>query len=238
VTTPNGNAEQLATLGMRLAWFNNYEPQQAVGLYPTRGTTDDFAYGDLGVASYTIELGVAFFESCKSFETSTLPVNLQALRYAARTLHAPYVLPAGPDAIDVSIVEASVVPGQPATLTARIDDSRYRDQQQSTPAPSTPRPRHAIAGARYFIGKLPWEAGAIGVDMQASDGSFDATTETVTAQIDTTHLQPCDYLVYVQGRDAAGEFGPPSAAFLRVQDEQRIFASGFEDGAAACAPLR
>lgn len=238
VTTPNGNAEQLATLGMRLAWFNNYEPQQAVGLYPTRGTTDDFAYGDLGVASYTIELGVAFFESCNSFETSTLPVNLQALRYAARTLHAPYVLPAGPDAIDVSIAEASVVPGQPATLTARIDDSRYRDQQQSTPAPSAPRPRHAIAGARYFIGKLPWEAGAIGVDMQASDGSFDATAEMVTAQIDTTHLQPCDYLVYVQGRDAAGEFGPPSAAFLRVQDEQRIFASGFEDGAAACAPSR
>src|SRR5690606_15182569 len=132
-------------------WFNNYEPQQAVGLYPTRGTTDDFAYGDLGLPSYTIELGLAFFESCNSFETSTLPVNLQALRYAARTLFAPYILPAGPDAIDVSIAEASVVPGQPATLTARIDDTRYRNQQMSTPAPSASRPRHTIAGARYYI---------------------------------------------------------------------------------------
>ncbi|MEZ5544837.1 MAG: M14 family zinc carboxypeptidase [Lysobacteraceae bacterium] len=234
VTAPTGNAEQLATLGMRLAWFNNYEPQQAVGLYPTRGTTDDFAYGDLGLPSYTIELGVAFFESCDSFENATLPINLQALRYAARTLHAPYVLPAGPDAIDVSIPQATIVAGQPATLAARIDDSRYRNQQQPTDAPSAARPRHNIAGARYFIGKLPWEAGAVGADMQASDGSFDATAESVTAQIDTTNLSAGRHVVYVQGRDAANEVGPPAAAFLCVLDPVVIFGGGFEESSAAC----
>ncbi len=229
VTAPTGNAEQLATLGMRLAWFNNYEPQQAVGLYPTRGTTDDFAYGDLGLPSYTIELGVAFFESCTSFENSTLPINLQALRYAVRTLHAPYILPAGPDAVDVHIAEASVIAGQPATLTASIDDSRYRDQQQSTPAPSAARPRHAIAGARYFIDELPWEPGAMGVEMQASDGSFNTPTEAVQTLIDTTGMATGRHLVFVQGRDAGGEHGPPAAAFLQVVNPQAVFGNGFEE---------
>ena len=54
---PNGAAMQ--TLGRRMAWFNNYEPQQATELYITDGTTDDFVYGDLGVAAYTFELGTA-----------------------------------------------------------------------------------------------------------------------------------------------------------------------------------
>lgn len=42
--------------------FNNYMPEQAIGLYATDGTTDDFGYGDLGVASYTFELGTSFFQ--------------------------------------------------------------------------------------------------------------------------------------------------------------------------------
>ena len=46
---PNGTA--LQTLGRRSAYFNGYTPQQSIGLYPTDGTTIDFAYGDLGVAS-------------------------------------------------------------------------------------------------------------------------------------------------------------------------------------------
>ena len=96
------------------------------------------------------------------------------------------------------------------------------------------RPRHNIAGARYFIGKLPWEAGAVGADMQASDGSFDATAESVTAQIDTTNLSAGRHVVYVQGRDAANEVGPPAAAFLCVLDPVVIFGGGFEESSAAC----
>ncbi len=51
------NDAALQTLGRRLAYFNGYTPQQSIGLYPTDGTTVDFAYGDLGVAAYTFELG-------------------------------------------------------------------------------------------------------------------------------------------------------------------------------------
>lgn len=227
-TVPSGNADALATLGMRLAWFNDYEPQQAIGLYATRGTTDDFAYGEMGVPAYTIELGVDFFEDCGTFESSTAPVNLAALRYAARTLHAPYKLPAGPDAYDASIAPSPAAQGDQVTLRARIDDSRYRNQQQYTQAPSSPRPRHAIAGARYYIDQLPWKAGAVGTDMSPSDGLFNSAIENVEAVIDTRALAPGRHLVYIQGHDANGESGPPTAMFLDIQASTHIFTSDFE----------
>lgn len=216
-TTPSGNADALATLGMRMAWFNNYEPQQAVGLYATRGTTDDFGYGEMGIPSYTIELGVAFFENCNSFQNTTAPLNLAALRYASRTLYAPYKLPAGPDAVDVAVNQSLVSAGDPVLLTARIDDTRYRDQQSPTNAPSSPRPRHTIVGARYYINQLPWVVGAVGTEMIATDGNFNSSNEQVHATLDTTGLPAGKHLIYVQGRDAANEYGPPSAVFLEIE---------------------
>lgn len=227
-TTATGNATALETLGMRLAWFNDYEPQQAIGLYATRGTTDDFAYGELGLPAYTIELGVAFFESCATFQNTTAPKNLAALRYAARTLHAPYKLPAGPDAYDASITPLMALQGDNVTLRARIDDTRYRNPQQPSNAPVTPRPRHAIAGARYFLDQLPWDIDAVGIDMLPSDGAFNSTAENVEALIDTSALGSGRHLVYIQGHDANGEFGPPTAVFLDIQAGPEIFADGFE----------
>ncbi|MBK9052151.1 MAG: hypothetical protein IPL78_14945 [Chloroflexi bacterium] len=64
---PTGNGAQLQSLGRKFAYFNNSLPQQAIGLYATDGTTDDFAYGELGLAAYTFELGSQFFQSCDLF---------------------------------------------------------------------------------------------------------------------------------------------------------------------------
>jgi carboxypeptidase T len=70
-TAPNGT--QLQTLGRKFAYWNHYEPQQTIGLYVTDGTTGDFAYGDLGVASYTFELGTEFFQDCELLLRLSLP---------------------------------------------------------------------------------------------------------------------------------------------------------------------
>jgi carboxypeptidase T len=88
-SNPTGNNAALRALGRRLAWFNGYTPEQSIGLYPTDGTTVDFAYGDLGVASYTFELGTDFFQDCGSFESTILPDNLESLRYAAKVARPP-----------------------------------------------------------------------------------------------------------------------------------------------------
>jgi carboxypeptidase T len=203
------NSAALATLGRRLAFFNSYKPQQSVGLYATDGTTDDTMYGLLGVPSYTIELGVAFFESCTTFQSTTLPRNLEALKYSARNLTAPYRYPSGPNTVSVSTSSASVPAGTPVTISAILDDSQF-NQSNGTEA------THAIASARLYVDIPPWEAGASGIAMTASDGSFNSTRETATASLGTTGLSAGRHIVYVQGTDASGKPGTPNAVLLTI----------------------
>jgi hypothetical protein len=91
-SAPNSTA--LQTLGRKFAYFNDYDPKQAVGLYPADGTAMDYSYAELGIASFLFELGTSFFQSCSTFESTILPDNLEALFYAAKVCRAPYMLPA------------------------------------------------------------------------------------------------------------------------------------------------
>ena len=212
--TPAPNDAALRSLGRRLAWFNNYTPQASVELYPTDGTTDDTFYGALGAPSYTIELGVDFFESCSTFQNTTYPKNLAALKYAARATAAPYRLPVGPDAYTL----AATAPAQGAgglytTVTATIDDLRYRQTNGS-------QPTYPIQAANAYIDTLPWQAGAVPIALAASDGSFGSKTEAVHGDISLAGLAPGRHIVYVQGINTfgggAGTSGTPDAVFVDV----------------------
>ncbi len=221
-TTLAPNASGLEILGRRIGWFNGYDPQQSVGLYATSGTTDDTAYGQLGVPAYTIELGVAFFENCDTFESATYPHNVDALRYTARTLSAPYKLPFGPDALEITATPDLVVAGDTVRVTARVDDSRLnRTPQPQTGAPPPPNTQN-VASARVFVDRLPWEGGATPQAMTASDGGFNSGTEAVHADLSTTGLSSGRHLVYVQGVDANGDAGPPNAVFVEVAQANEI----------------
>ncbi|MCP4339533.1 MAG: carboxypeptidase, partial [Desulfobulbaceae bacterium] len=141
--TPNGT--QLQTLGRKFAYFNDYTPKQSVKLYPTNGITVDYAYGELGVAAYTFELGTAFFQSCYDYENTILPDNLPALIYAAKVARTPYMTPAGPDVTNLSISSG--------ILSATVTDTRYNNSNGTEPA-------QTIAGAEYYIDTPPWSATA------------------------------------------------------------------------------
>ncbi|AKH16381.1 M14 family zinc carboxypeptidase [Deinococcus soli (ex Cha et al. 2016)] len=203
--TPNGAA--LQSLGRKLAYFNGYTPEQAVGLYPTSGTTDDFAYGELGVASYTIELGTAFFEPCSTFTGTTLPQNQAALLYALRVARAPYQLGSGPDSVSVS-APASVATGASFTLSASATNTRFNTSNGAEPT-------RTITGAEYFIDTPPW-AGGTARAMTAADGTFNAATESVQASVSTTGLSAGKHTVYVRARNNSGTYGPVSALFVTV----------------------
>lgn len=204
---PNGPA--LQTLGRKFAYFNNYTPEQAIGLYATDGTTDDFGYGDLGVAAYTFELGTNFFQDCSTFENTILPDNLQALVYAAKVPRTPYMTPAGPDALTVTATPATVTPGQPVNLTATINDTRFNNSNGAEPT-------QAIAAAEYYIDTPPWRAGAVAYPMAAADGAFNSTIENVVATVNTTGLGGGRHIVFVRGKDASNNWGAFSAVFLDV----------------------
>ena len=211
---PNGAA--LRAFGKRLAWFNHYSPGQADTLYPTDGTTDDTFYGLLGAPSYTFELDEAFFESCDALVNTTIPRNLEALRYAARNLHAPYRLPAGPDVTQLVASPDLLSAGTGVTLTARFDDTRYREEDSAT------EPVHNIASAAAYLDSLPWEGALSIAPLAPVDGAFDSPVEEAGAAISTTGLSNGKHLLFVQGSDTSSQAGSPNAVFIEVAEPGEI----------------
>jgi PKD repeat protein len=208
-----GNGTQLQTLGRKFAYFNNYYPEQAIGLYITDGTTDDFAYGELGIPAYTFELGTSFFQSCGVFESTILPDNLEALIYAAKSSRAPYLEPAGPDALNLALALNPVETGTAVTLTATLNDTRFNNQNGTEPTQN-------IAAAEYYIDVPPWVTTTtpIAVAMTAVDGNFNSPIEAAQGVVDTSSLGNGKHTLFVRGQDASGNWGVFSAIFLYVID--------------------
>jgi len=210
-STPTGNGAALTTLGRKFAYFNGYYPEQAIGLYPTDGTTDDFAYGKLGVAAYTFELGTSFFQSCGTFESTILPTNLPALLYAAKVARTPYLTPSGPEARVVAATPPVAELGSPVDLSSTLDDTRFSSQNGTEPV-------QAIVAGEAWVDLPPWATGGRPIALLPDDGSFNSPVEGAGVTLDTTGLAPGRHLVYLRGQDASGSWGPVSAAFLWLFD--------------------
>jgi carboxypeptidase T len=214
-TQPAPNGPALEEMGRRLAYFNGYEPLQAVGLYYTDGTTRSVSYGELGVAAFTIELGENdFFESCSLYQSTVRPTNLPALLYAAKVVRTPYITPGGPDVTSVSLSKNAATKKVPAgtkvKLTAATTDLRFNNSNGTAPTQN-------IAQAEFYIDTPPWTAGATAKALAAADGSFDTKTENVSGTIDTTGLSSGRHIVFVRARDAGNTWGPITASFLRIR---------------------
>lgn len=212
---PNGI--QLQTLGRKYAYFNNHTPHQAIELYVTDGTTRDFGYGTLGVPTYTFELGTTFFQSCSYFENTIVPTNIPALMYAVRVVRAPYMWPAGPDALGVATVPSgAVLIGAPLTVNATTDDTRYNNSHGMEPT-------QTIAAAEVYVDTPPWSPGATPIPLAAADGTFDEKVEGVTGTVSTLGWLPGRHTLFVRGRDAANNWGPVSAVFINAGTELEGF---------------
>lgn len=89
----NPNAAGLRALGQKMAAFNGYT---VVAEGDTTGTTDDFTYGNLGIASYTFEIGSGsgscggFFPQYSCVDSLFWPRNKGAFLTAAKAAKAPY----------------------------------------------------------------------------------------------------------------------------------------------------
>jgi hypothetical protein len=194
-SAPAPNGAQLAMLGRRMAAFNGYLPQQASELYPTTGTTDDWTYGELGVASYTFEIGRSFYPSCELYDSLIEP-NIVALLYAAKVARTPYITPFGPNVMDLmtSVYVDDVTVGTAVTATV---DAGW---------PGGP----SVVAAEAYVDVPPW-AGGTPRPLIPIDGAFDEDREVVWA--DWPELLPAHSLVFVRGRDAGGAWGPFAAVF-------------------------
>ena len=197
------NAEQFAMLGSKLANYNGYEAKAASGLYPASGTTLDFAYGELGAASFLFEMGSnadGFYPSCARYDAIIKP-NIQAFLYAAKVARSPYTTAFGPDSLDLTLTPSLTSVGASVVVSATIDDTLSGND--------------AIAATELTIDNPPWNGG-VPIVLTVTDTIFDTSIEDVIVSLDTTQLTPGRHIIFLRGQDNAGYWGPVSAAFLDV----------------------
>ncbi len=202
-TSPAPNAPQLEAIATKMGTYNGYPWQNA--LYPVSGNTRDWAYGELGIPAYVIELeGDDFFTTCSQVP-GIISNMLPALKYAARISDLPYQRVFGPDARNVTATPATVTAGIPFNLTAQINDTQNGNQ--------------VIAAAEYYLvprGATPPGIPGTGTAMAPSDGTFNSTIENVQATVSTTGLGRGRYLALVRGKDVGNNWGPFFAQQVQV----------------------
>ncbi len=208
------NDDGFVSLGNKLAWFNNYTPQQSIGLYPTDGTSDDVSYGELGIAAFTFELGTSFFQQCSDYQDTIKPDNLPALIYAAKVSAAPYLLAHGPEITQIELAGSSsgtsVPAGTPVDLVVTADATRTLLSTSG----------NTISKVEYSIDTPIWKETATVIEVLGNDGDLSSGVELFDAQIDTAGLSNGDHIIFVRAYDEAGNVGVPTASQLTISDNQ------------------
>ncbi len=196
---PNGVDMEL--IGRKLASYNGYTPQQAIVLYPSSGATKDYAYGQLGIPAYTIEIGPGA-GGCGGFmppfgcldagsDGRFWERNLPALLYAAKIARAPYQLSKGPTPESGSASILLTNPVRIYTLRAQFSE-QYNGGQN-------------ITAAECYLDTPPWQGGA-SAPMTPLDGSFDSPNEVAIVPFAQPFQTSEPY--YVRARDSEGNWGP------------------------------
>jgi len=209
-TSPNNEA--YVALGNKLAWFNQYTPQQSIGLYPTDGTSDDVSYGELGVAAFTFELGNQFFEACSNYQNTIKPDNLAALVYAAKVISSPYLLAFGPEISQVelngSLATVSIFPGE------NIEIKVTATSQQTQLSEASPH----ISRVEYSIDEPIWLEDAEVIELTDNDGELSSGVETLSGLISTDGLAIGQHQLFVRAYSDGDKVGVTSSRFIQISE--------------------
>jgi hypothetical protein len=112
----------------------------------------------------------------------------------------------------VKVTPVAAAVGAPMTLTAVIDDTRYDSNGWGN------EPIQDVVAARYTVDGPSWVTGTQSYPMSPSDGAFDASVEVVQVAVDTAGWAAGRHILFVEGQDADGNWGAPTAAFVWFLD--------------------
>lgn len=202
---PNHNT--LKTMSYKFAYYNGHAPQKSTDLYPSAGTTDDWAYGELGVPGFCFEVGDNFHQSCSVFENDINPRNRQALLRAIKLSRRPYRLTYGPEVTNLSFY---FNPVKDLVVSYTADDTLYSSYNGGLPS-------QYIDSLRYSIDKPSWISGSspITVLLRKSVPKFNGNFT-----VSTDELAPGQHTLFVEALDNGGAWGPPTAIFFTISGEE------------------
>lgn len=199
---------QLRTIARKAARYNNYDPIQTIQLYPTSGTSQDYAYGELGVAGFGMETGNGsgscggFMPAYSCMDGGTngnfWNLNRPALLYFAKLARTPYMTGEGPVTENATAVVPLYGRYGMATVRAQINDADRLTAGEN------------ISEAEAYVDVPPWQPGAVPIPLAAADGSFNSPVENVIANIRSGVGR---HLIYIRGRDVSGNWGPVTAVW-------------------------
>lgn len=215
-SAPNGN--ELQRLARRLAYFNNYVPQQSPNLYLLDGNSESVSYGELGVAHLTFELGSRFFETCDQYIFTIKPDNLDALMHAAKLAAAPYQLPAGPYFENFVIKgreEADVTLGADVVVSMEVADNLFNSLNGVEGAQTVTSVEYSVD--QHFYEPLAQPA-QLSLTGYTDDEEFDESLENVTFRLETSGGQylPGRHTVYLRATDSEGGTGAVAARHFNI----------------------
>lgn len=216
--TPNG--ADLANIAQHMsatdAGGNGYDPCQPGNcLYNVDGGSFDWQYGELGVPSFSTELGGSGFLPAYSEIEGLWNENKGMLVYLAKIARAPYLLAHGPDANSVTAAPSTVMFNGAITVTASIKYNWTGNAFSQN-----------VAAAEVYVDTPPW-AGGTPVAMAPVDGNFNAPIESARVTLDAGTLGSGRHVLFVRGRglnDYAGypTWGPVSAVFVDVTSADHV----------------
>jgi len=200
------NDASLRVMSYKFAYYNGHDPQKSTELYPTTGSTDDWAYGELGVPGFCFEVGDDFHQNCSIFENDINPNNQQALLRAIKIARRPYRLTYGPEVTNLSVQTDPLEPGQDLVVNYTANDTLYSDYRTGVPSQN-------IISIKYSIDKPSWIAGSGWVITPVNAGS---PIYSGTFTKSTAGLTPGRHTLFVESADASGLWGPPTAIFFTI----------------------
>jgi len=226
------NDAGLRAMAFRMSYYNGYDTGQGSELlYVTSGTTDDWAYGVLGLAAFTFEIGPYdgmcggdFFVPYSCQDSTFWPLNRGAFVYAAKLARQPYTLANGPNVLSVTvgtspsaaISNAIVISGTPFTVTAMVSDDALGTNGIGRPQ------AQVISASELYVDLPPW-AGGTPITMTARDGAFDTPVEVTLAALGPQTLGLGRHTLFVRGRNAGGNWGPVTAQFVTVVGNRPLY---------------
>lgn len=201
------NNSSILSMSSKLASFGNYKlwgPGSSDFLYTVSGDATDATYGQHCINSYGYELGTQFYETCEDWEALVKPIAFKSFMYAAKVVYKSYKLPQGPDILSI----------EGLNLTGLGDGGMWNAVVEASDEELTRWESQNIASVKAYVDVFPADAGAVGMSMTASDGAFDAKTESASIAIDTSLWSDGRHIVYFQAMDGDGYEGPVSAIFV------------------------
>ncbi|KAL7480058.1 hypothetical protein ACHAW6_005764 [Cyclotella cf. meneghiniana] len=207
--TKSPDNASLEALGRKISSFNGYDlwaGSQPDFQYPVSGDTSDYMYAVLGVASFGLEIGQAFYESCAVFENDILPSNLPALMYAAKVSKKPNSLAKGPDVMEL----IANIDKDGIKVTATASDSKLVNIRGY---PDFETGDQSVAGIALSLDVHP-------DDLDGNNGRLDMTNKGngFQALISTNGVTSGRHILYAQARDSDGYLGPVSSIFVVLNE--------------------